>query len=540
MRFPFWGPILSGFLIGTSHIPFPPWAIFFCFIPLWLFALNHDRLKPLLIGGFLCQCVATVIGFNWIAYTIKEIGISFWPQGFIFILAFIVFANLHISLSLCLWFISKQKLKNIKCSFIRSLCICCSLPVYLGLCTQYYPMIFKWHFGYTWFYARWPAAQTAEIWGFEFINTLILFSNLLFLFVFKSTLFQRIKFFKRVSVSNSHSNVPTISIRSGAIILCVWLVTFMSLQFWGGYLKNRLPEPDQKARVLVVQPNIENKMQEDKTWNDFIVSKILTETKKYLPIKSDLPVDFILWPEGAYPYGINLLQVEQGKDPIQKSISNFNIPLVVSAKGEKVGEYTNSLFVFDQKAQLVRSSYDKIVLIPIGEYTPGEKWVPFINKFFFDDQRSFIKGTGDNKVIQLNGLNLGLQICYEGLFDWLTRDVVREGASILVNVSNDAWFGTWQEPWQHLYVTLSRAVEVRRPLVRGTNSGFSAVVSAKGEISSSMVFGNFSEIKEVSFYSRGREPSSLFTSWGYYINQVFLWIFLILIYVRFFCAKLRQ
>ena len=151
-------------------------------------------------------------------------------------------------------------------------------------------------------------------------------------------------------------------------------------------------------------------------------------------------------------------------------------------------------------------------------------------------QRSFIKGTGDNKVIQLNGISLGLQICYEGLFDWFTRDVVQEGASILVNVSNDAWFGTWQEPWQHLYMTLSRAIEVRRPLVRGTNSGFSAVVSAKGEISSPMVLGrNFSQIKEVVFYSRGSEPSSIFVSWGYYINQVFLWFCLILIFsFRFF------
>ena len=520
-----WCPILSGFLIGTSYIPFPPWAVFFCCVPLWLFALNQERLKPLLIGGFFCQFVVTIIGFNWVAYAIRAIDIPLWPQAFILFLIFIVFANLHIPLSLFFWFLSQKQLKKVRHSLSRSLCIWFLLPIYFGLCTEYYPMIFEWHFGYTWFYAKWPAAQTAEIWGFQFINTLVLFSNLLFLFVFKS-------FFVKKAKSN-------LLFYRGFIALCVWVSCFITLQVWGEYLKNRLPEPDQKIRTLIVQPNIENKIQEEDQWNSFVLSKILRETGRYLPVKPDLPVEFILWPEGTYPYAINPFRVEQGKDPIQGRISIFNTPLVVSAKGEGLGGrkgYTNSLFVFNKKGQLVQAPYSKTLLIPFGEYTPGKKWFPFVDRFFFKNQRAYERGTGDNKVAYLNGLTLGFQICYEGLFDWFTRDMMKqEKVDILVNVSNDAWFGNWQEPWQHLYMTLARAIEVRRPLIRGTNSGFSAVVSAKGEISSPMKLSeNFSWIEEVSFYSHGNAYSTLFMSWGYYINQFFLWICLILIHLRLF------
>ena len=519
------GPILSGFLMGISYIPFPPYAVFFCCIPLWLFALNQDRLKPLLIGGFLCQFVFTVICFNWIVYAIEAIDIPLWPQGFILSLIFLLFANLHISLSLFFWFLSRKQLERIKPPLGRSFFVWLLLPIYFGLCTEYYPMIFEWHFGYTWFYAKWPAAQTAEIWGFRFIHTLILFSNLLFLFVFKSFLVKKEK--------------SDVSFYKGFVALSVWLGCFIMLQFWGGYLKNRLLEPDQKIRVLMVQPNIENKMQEEDQWNDFVLSKLLKETKKYLSAQPDLPVDFILWPEGTYPYAINPFRVKQGRDPIQKHISVFNTSLIVSAKGEvsdREAGYTNSVFTFNEKGRLAQAPYDKTLLIPFGEYTPGSKWFPFVNKFFFDNDRAYEKGTGDNKVAYLNGLTLGFQICYEGLFDWFTRDILRkEKVDVLVNVSNDAWFGYWQEPWQHLYMTSSRAIEVRRPLVRGTNSGFSAVVSAKGEISSPMVLGeNFSWIEEVSFYSRGKAHSSLFISWGYYINQFFLWLCLILVHLRFF------
>ena len=92
-----------------------------------------------------------------------------------------------------------------------------------------------------------------------------------------------------------------------------------------------------------------------------------------------------------------------------------------------------------------------------------------------------------------------------------------------MNVTNDSWYGSWQEPYQHLYMTLSRAIEVRRPLVRGTNTGFSAFISAKGEIDYITPLNkNISYVQEVTYNSQ--EKYTVFTSWGYHINQYFLWV----------------
>ena len=74
------------------------------------------------------------------------------------------------------------------------------------------------------------------------------------------------------------------------------------------------------------------------------------------------------------------------------------------------------------------------------------------------------------------------QIFYESLFPSFSRSLAALGAQFIVNVTNDSWYGTWQEPYQHLYMTLARSVEFRRPVLRVTNTGISSVVLASGDI----------------------------------------------------------
>ncbi len=72
-------PILSGILIGTSYIPFPPWASLFCFVPLWLFWHQQTSLKHVLLGGILTSFIFTLIGFNWVTYLLHEFAHLDWP-----------------------------------------------------------------------------------------------------------------------------------------------------------------------------------------------------------------------------------------------------------------------------------------------------------------------------------------------------------------------------------------------------------------------------------------------------------------------------
>jgi apolipoprotein N-acyltransferase len=100
------------------------------------------------------------------------------------------------------------------------------------------------------------------------------------------------------------------------------------------------------------------------------------------------------------------------------------------------------------------------------------------------------------------------------LFDWFTRGLADKGAQILVNITNDSWYGTWEQPYQHLYMTLARAVEVRRPLVRATNTGISAVALASGEILPlSPVHQAWQHAYEVPY--RIDPERTVFTRWGY-------------------------
>jgi apolipoprotein N-acyltransferase len=131
-------------------------------------------------------------------------------------------------------------------------------------------------------------------------------------------------------------------------------------------------------------------------------------------------------------------------------------------------------------AGLEVDSYDKIQLVPFGEY------VPFRRVFFFVDQIVHAIGTIVPGVVptvfEMPGARFGVLICYEGIFPGLTREFVAGGADFLVNVTNDAWYGRTSAPRQHLAHATLRAVENRVPLVRAANTGISAVIDPDGRI----------------------------------------------------------
>jgi len=122
---------------------------------------------------------------------------------------------------------------------------------------------------------------------------------------------------------------------------------------------------------------------------------------------------------------------------------------------------------------------DKIHLVPFGEYVPLSSFLPFVN--------NLVAGIGDYSPGEINplpiqGHQLGVLVCYEVIFPELARDYVRQGSDLLVNITNDAWFGRSSPPWQHLAMARFRAVENRVWLVRAANTGVSAIVAPSGRI----------------------------------------------------------
>ena len=126
------------------------------------------------------------------------------------------------------------------------------------------------------------------------------------------------------------------------------------------------------------------------------------------------------------------------------------------------------------------ATYDKMELVPFGEYVPYHQVL-----FFVDQVVHAIGGIAPGvapTVFHLPGASFGTLICYEGVFPALTRRFVAGGADFLVNITNDAWYGPTSAPYQSLAQVTLRAVENRVPVVRAANTGFSAVIDVDGRI----------------------------------------------------------
>ena len=146
--------------------------------------------------------------------------------------------------------------------------------------------------------------------------------------------------------------------------------------------------------------------------------------------------------------------------------------------------------------------YDKIQLVPFGEYVPMRPLLGFLVNRIVHGFGDMIAGTVQT-LFPFKGAQLGVLICYESIFPDLTRRAVKRGADVLVNITNDAWYGKSSAPYQLLAMTAMRAVETKVPMVRVANTGISAVIepTAKSRRRTPL-FKRGTEIEDVSWRPR--------------------------------------
>lgn len=201
--------------------------------------------------------------------------------------------------------------------------------------------------------------------------------------------------------------------------------------------------------------------------------------------------DFVFWPETAisntYASGDarETLTVTRAIDEMVKGIK---VPLLFGARDRKGDDLYNALFLVSPKdgGDLAIQRYYKSRLLWIGEYMPLSKTFPAIaDHIRSQGGTTFTPGAGamTYDLQRSSGLvQLGPMICLEGLYSSYVREIALAGADVLVNATNDGWFGKGMEPALHLYLTAFRSVETRRPLVRATTTGHSAVVDIDGTL----------------------------------------------------------
>ena len=232
------------------------------------------------------------------------------------------------------------------------------------------------------------------------------------------------------------------------------------------------------VRVALAQGNVEQDHKWDPAYQDETLARYRQLTRAALAARPDL----IVWPETATPFFF------QEPGPLRQDVLDlatesrayllFGSPAYRQSSRGALQELNRAYLVSPDGREV--ATYDKIQLVPFGEYVPFEAVLFFVQRL--------VVAIGDvvpghePTVFRLPAGRFGVLICYEDVFPALTRRFVAGGADFLVNVTNDAWFGRTSAPYQHLAQATLRAVENRVPLVRVANTGISAVVEPDGRI----------------------------------------------------------
>lgn len=232
--------------------------------------------------------------------------------------------------------------------------------------------------------------------------------------------------------------------------------------------------------VSIVQGNIDQGHKWDPA---FQVDTVKTYASLSIEAVENFKPKLVVWPETAMPFYL------QDQTPYRAALEilahDTKTPLVIGSPAYRMIDMKARKYVLLNRAWLMDDTgrttqkYDKEHLVPFGEYMPMEEWIPFDK--LVQAAGDFVPGK-ENKPLMLDGVALGVLICYEAIFPSLAQQQVERGANALLNISNDAWFGNTSAPKQHLNLTIMRAVEQGRWLVRGTNTGISAFIDPLGRI----------------------------------------------------------
>lgn len=298
-----------------------------------------------------------------------------------------------------------------------------------------------------------------------------------------------------------------------------------------GFLSIRPLDGSEHIRVSVIQGNIN----QDQKWDLRYKVQNLNTFLRLTRISALSRPDLIVWPETAVPGYFRY-------DPwLRKAVTDMAVEskaflLAGSVDMEYSGnerKFFNSAFLISPNGDVL-GKYDKIHLVPFGEYVPYKKIFFFVEKIV-EGEGDFSSGR-DYTVFSMGKGKFGTIICYEAIFPWLVRRFVERGAQFIVNITNDAWFGRTSAPYQHAAMSVLRAVENRVPIVRCANTGVSMFVDPYGRIHKET--GIFEE-RVISWDLPIPKGKSLYTRTKEWFPILCLALFISGLFIRFIISERR-
>ena len=418
------------------------------FVPLFI-AASGATPKVSFKLGFTAGCAAYAGLLYWLNIVMSSYGKLHWT----------VSGSLYLTLAAYLALYPGAVLWLARRCESRGIALLLSFPVLWvagELIRSYLLTGFPWaNLGYSQ-YRTLPLIQISDLTGVYGVSFLVAFANVVFYRIW-------------VSMRRRGARYPI----TGLLLL---LALLGGTLVYGITALNRV-EQGALQRVLMVQGNIP----QDVKWNPAFQESTVKTYERLTRKGWQSPGTLVVWPESALPF---YMQGEPAYAARVKALAaELKSSLVTGSPAfEKEGQlvrYLNSAFLISPSGAVLGRS-DKLHLVPFGEYVPLAALLPFVNKL--------VAGIGDFSPgkaalpLDTEAGKIGVLVCFEGIFPEVARDYVRGGAGMLVNITNDAWFGRSSAPYQHLSMTVFRAVENRVPLVRAANTGISSVIDSKGHI----------------------------------------------------------
>lgn len=309
--------------------------------------------------------------------------------------------------------------------------------------------------------------QVGDITGALGISFVIVLVNISLFLVMRWIFFQ--------SKSDKHC-----TFRLPLLYTCVTMLVVAAVLLYGHsrtHTLRSLIEQSPHLQVALIQGNID----QNQKWSSSNFKSTLATYQALTRQATHEKTDLVVWPETAVPgyYVPELVRSRFIHDLADQAGSPMVFgSLAYQREREGITLYNSAFLISPHTEELRR--YDKIHLVPFGEYVPLKPLLPFVDKLV-EGIGEFSSGK-DSLLLSASGINGGVLICYEVIFSQYARAYARKGATILINITNDAWFGRTGAPYQHLSMAVFRAVETRLPMVRAANTGVSAIISPIGKV----------------------------------------------------------
>ena len=470
----FYKIILSAGLLALSRLPIGlGLLVFFAFLPLFSFHKNRHSKKQILLYAFIFSVVYNLIALHWIS--LVTIG------GFIGM--FFLFGAYFFVLFLLYNFVS-QRIPKLR------------FPAFIFFWISFEYLQNFGEFRFPWFNLGYSLAdynaliQPVEIGGMYLLALLILIVNIL--------LYNLKIHFKR-------------SFTALFVIFLVW-------SGWGIFRYKTIPVEQTNTNISIVQVSIP----QDKKWETSYLDSTLALYEIYTQKAAEGKPDMIIWPEAAMPgYVIrnNMFRNFVGgmaKEVQTEVFTGFPHYEVAPKDYPEKFKFFNSATKITKEGKF-KPIYRKNILVPFGERIPFLNVFPVLWKLDFG-QANWEYGT-EQSIYKINEFSFSPLICFEIAFDSLGKKIADKNVDFIVNLTNDAWFHRSDGTYQHLMMTKFRAIETRTQIYRAANTGFSAIVSPKGEILKQTGLFKKEIISEQLYIYNG---NSFFTKYMFWFPLVFV------------------